>query len=60
MPRTSIRELVEGWRPRYIGASRKEKSRILDEFMALTGYFGAAAAPSPYLAAAPPSPAHSV
>jgi len=38
MTRTSIRELVESWRPRYLGASRKEKSRILDEFVALTGY----------------------
>jgi len=38
MTRTSIRELVEGWQPRYLKASRKEKSRILDEFVALTGY----------------------
>ncbi|MBC7344826.1 MAG: hypothetical protein H5U03_05320 [Clostridia bacterium] len=38
MTRTSIRELVESWRPRYLEASRKEKSRILDEFVALTGY----------------------
>ena len=38
MTRTSIRELVESWRPRYLGASRKEKSQILDEFVALTGY----------------------
>jgi len=38
MTHASIRELVESWRPRYLGASRKEKSRILDEFVALTGY----------------------
>ena len=38
MPQTSIRELVESWRPRYLKASCKEKSRILDEFVALTGY----------------------
>lgn len=38
MTRTSIRELVESWRPRYLRASRKEKTRILDEFVALTGY----------------------
>jgi len=38
MTRTSIRELVENWRPRYLGASREEKGRILDEFVALTGY----------------------
>ena len=40
MPRTSIRELVEGWRPRYLKASRKEKSRILDELVAFTGHSG--------------------
>jgi len=38
MTQMSIRELVESWRPRYVEASRKEKSRILDEFVALTGY----------------------
>ena len=38
MTQMSIRELVESWRPRYVEASRKEKSRILDEFAALTGY----------------------
>ena len=27
MTRTSIRELVESWRPRYLKASRKGKSR---------------------------------
>lgn len=37
MPRASIAELVETWRPRYLRASRKEKSIILDEFVALTG-----------------------
>ena len=40
MPRTSIRELVEGWRPRYLKAIRKEKSRILDELVAFTGHSG--------------------
>ncbi|MEM3658303.1 MAG: hypothetical protein QXQ66_07815 [Candidatus Hadarchaeum sp.] len=29
----SIRELVESWRPRYLWANRKEKGRILDEFV---------------------------
>ncbi len=38
MTRTSIRELVESWRPRYLKASRKQKTKILDEFVALTGY----------------------
>jgi len=38
MTRASIAELVESWRPRYLRASRKEKSLILDEFVALTGY----------------------
>jgi hypothetical protein len=38
MTRASIAELVETWRPRYLRASRKEKTRILDEFVALTGY----------------------
>ena len=54
MPRTSMRELVESWRPRYLGASRKEKGLILDESVALTGYpasppfgyFATATAPS--------------
>jgi hypothetical protein len=34
----SIAELANTWRPRYLRASRKEKTRILDEFVALTGY----------------------
>ena len=38
MIRASIRDLEESWRPRYAEASRKEKSQILDEFVALTGY----------------------
>ncbi len=38
MTRTSIRELVESWRPRYLKASRRQKTKILDEFVALTGY----------------------
>ena len=28
MTRMSIRELVESWRPRYIGASREEKTNF--------------------------------
>lgn len=38
MTRMSIRELVESWWPRYVGANHKETSRILDEFVALTSY----------------------
>ncbi|MCS7240784.1 MAG: hypothetical protein NZ651_06040 [Candidatus Bipolaricaulota bacterium] len=38
MTRMSIRELVGSWRPWYSRASRKEKSQILEEFAALTGY----------------------
>ena len=38
MPQASIAELGESWRPRYLRASRKEKSRILNEFVAITGY----------------------
>lgn len=38
MTRMSIRELVKSWRPRYLWANRKEKGRILEEFVALTGY----------------------
>ncbi len=29
---------MESWRPRYLRGSRKEKGRILKEFVALTGY----------------------
>lgn len=36
--RDELRELVERWRPRYLWTSRKEKGRILNEFVALTGY----------------------
>ena len=38
MGRKSIEELVKAWGPRYRMASRKEKTRILDEFVAVTGY----------------------
>ena len=38
MTQRSIEELVNTWRPRYLRASRKEKTKILDEFIALTGY----------------------
>jgi hypothetical protein len=38
MTRGSIRELVRAVRPRYRRARRAEKSRILDEFVANTGY----------------------
>jgi hypothetical protein len=32
------RELLKAWRPRYLKASKAEKGRILDEFVAATGY----------------------
>lgn len=32
------RELIRVVRERYVGKSRREKSRILDEFVAVTGY----------------------
>ena len=38
MTQASIAELVESWRPRYLKASREEKTLILNEFVALTGY----------------------
>jgi hypothetical protein len=38
MSRQSLEELVRAWRPRYLRANRKEKTRILDEFVALTDY----------------------
>jgi hypothetical protein len=38
MTRQSLEELVNTWRPRYLRASRKEKTKSLDEFVALTGY----------------------
>jgi hypothetical protein len=34
----SRRELVEAWRERYLRAGRKEKTRIADELVALTGF----------------------
>jgi hypothetical protein len=36
--RQSKHELAAGWRGRYWKASRQEKGRLLDEFVALTGY----------------------
>jgi len=38
MTRTSLEELMEAVRPRYVRARRMEKGRILDEFVAITGY----------------------
>jgi len=38
MTQARIAELVESWRPRYLKASREEKTLILNEFVALTGY----------------------
>jgi hypothetical protein len=43
MTRQSLEELVNTWRPRYLRASRKEKTLILDEFVALTHYHRKAA-----------------
>jgi len=37
MSQGSKRELVESIRPRYLKASRTEKSNIIDEFIANTG-----------------------
>lgn len=36
--RLSKHELAQQWRPRYLNASRKEKGRLLDEFVTTTGY----------------------
>jgi hypothetical protein len=41
--RTSIHEYVAAQRPRYLAASRREKRRILDEVLAVTGYHRKAA-----------------
>ncbi len=38
MTRGGIEELVKTWRGRYVRASREQKTQILDEFVALTGY----------------------
>jgi hypothetical protein len=38
LSRQSKRELVEAVRDRYLRAGRKEKSKILDEFVATTGF----------------------
>jgi hypothetical protein len=38
MSQHSKRELVDTIRPRYLKAPRKEKSSIIDEFIAITGY----------------------
>lgn len=38
MRRQSKHELAAGWQGRYWRASREEKGRLLDEFVALTGY----------------------
>jgi len=43
MTRGSIREYTEAVRGRYLGASKKEKGRILDEFTHVTGYHRKAA-----------------
>ena len=43
MTRNSIEELIKSWRSRYHSADRKGKTKILDEFVALTGYHRKAA-----------------
>jgi len=43
MTRSSIREYTEAVRGRYVRASKKEKSRILDEFTQVIGYHRKAA-----------------
>ena len=36
--RESKHELAAGWHERYLKADRKERSRLLDEFVSLSGY----------------------
>jgi hypothetical protein len=43
MTRGSIQEYTEAVRGRYLGAAKKEKGRILDEFTQVTGYHRKAA-----------------
>jgi len=43
MTRATLDELIEALRPRYLRASRKEKTRILEELVAITGYHRKAA-----------------
>jgi hypothetical protein len=38
MTRQGRRELLKAVRPRYLKASKAEKTRILDEFVAVTNY----------------------
>ena len=43
LTRKSIEELISAWRARYHNANRKENTKILDEFVALTGFHRKAA-----------------
>jgi hypothetical protein len=43
MTGSSVRELVDALRPRYVKASRDQKSKMLDEFVAVTGFHRKAA-----------------
>jgi hypothetical protein len=43
MTRMSVEELMEALRSRYVKASRRQKSKILDEFAAVTGFHRKAA-----------------
>jgi|Deesub1362A_J573_1020465.scaffolds.fasta_scaffold16023_1 hypothetical protein len=38
-PRKRIGELVRAWRPRYLIGYAREKTKILNGFVALTGYY---------------------